>query len=63
MHVYPNYCLNSLAWCNYIASNLQNSQVEDVFCMLHNMPVDLAKVHYLNSFPIHLELSVLSFCL
>ena len=37
----------------YIASNLQDSQVEVCFCALRNKPVDLARVHYLDSFPIH----------
>ena len=52
IYVYPNYCLNSVVQCNYIASNLQNSQIEVCFCMLCNMRVDLAKLYYLNSFPI-----------
>ena len=53
--IYPNYRLNSLARRNYIASNLQNSQVEVSFCTLRNTPVDLAKVYYyyLDSFPIY----------
>ena len=42
--VYPHYRLNSLARRNYIASNLQNSQVEVCFCALRNTPVDLYKV-------------------
>ena len=51
--VYPNHRRNSFAWHNYIASNLQNSQVEVCFCALRNTPVYLAKVHYLNTFPTH----------
>ena len=46
----PNHRRNSLARRNYIASNLQNSKVEVSSCALRNTPVDLAKVHYLDSF-------------
>ena len=47
-----NHRRNSLARRNYIASNLQNSQVEVCFCALRNTPVDLAKVYYLESFAV-----------
>ena len=41
-----NFRVNSLARRNYIAGNLQNSQVGVCFCALRNTPVDLAKVYY-----------------
>ena len=56
MYLYPNHRLNSLSLRNYIAGNLQNSQVEVYFCALRNTPVDLAKVYYLGSFPIQKQL-------
>ena len=48
----PNIVVMDSRGENYIASNLQNSQVEVCFCTLRNTPVDLAKVHYRDSFPI-----------
>ena len=48
--------LSRFARRNYIASNLQNSQVEVCFCALRNTPVDLAKVYYLDSFAIQLHI-------
>ena len=51
-YIIPNHLRHSLARRNYIASNLQNSQVEVCFCALRNTPVDLAKVYYLDSFAI-----------
>ena len=58
--VIPKHGRNSLARrnCIYIARsrirNLQNSQaeLEVCFCEFRNTPVDLAKVHYLDSFAI-----------
>ena len=47
-----NHRRNSLARRNYIANNLQNSQVEVCFCAWRNTPVDLAKVYFLDSFAI-----------
>ena len=55
-HIYPNHRHNTLAWCNYIASNLQDSQVEVCFCALRIPPVDLAKVHYLDGFSIYIHI-------
>ena len=43
-----NFRDNSLAQRNYIANNLQNSQVEVCSCALRNTPVDLAKAYYLS---------------
>ena len=51
--IWRNFRDNSLARRNYIASNLQNSQVEVWFCALRNTPLDLAKVYYLESFAIY----------
>ena len=51
--IYRNHRRNALTRRNYIASNLQNSQVEVHFCALRNTPVDLAKLHNLYSFPIY----------
>ena len=51
-YIIPNHRRNSLGLRNYIASNLQNSQVEVCFCTLRNTPVDLAKVYYLDRFVI-----------
>ena len=48
----------SLARRNYIANNLQNSQVEVWFCALRNTPVNLAKVYYLESFAIHFKILI-----
>ena len=53
IHIYPNHRRNKLARRNYIASNLQDSQVEVCFCVLRIPPVDLAKVHYLDGFSIY----------
>ena len=50
--VYPNHRRNTLARRNYIASNLQDSQVEVCFCALRIPPVDLVKVHYLDGIKI-----------
>ena len=51
--IWRNFRDNSLARRNYIASNLQISQVEICFCALRNTPLDLAKVYYLESFAIY----------
>ena len=54
VYIYPNHRRNTLARRNYIASNLQDSQVEVCFCALRIPPVDLAKVHYLDGFYIYI---------
>ena len=44
--LYPYYLLYPFTRRNYIASNLQDSQVEVYFYALRNTPADLARVHY-----------------
>ena len=57
---FPNKKNNSLARRKYIASNLQNSQVEVCFCALRNTPVDLTKVYYLESFAIVITIIIIA---
>ena len=60
----PSIVLIQIARLNYIASNLQNSQVEVCFYALRNTPVELAKVYYyyLDSFPIYTHCTHITSC-